>query len=284
MSVESSISRRRFLSRAAAGLAATALPAAALAVPAISPSNPRLRGVQLYTLRELMAQSVERTLEQVAAAGYRQVEFAGLFGHSPAVLRRWLADLDLSAPASHFPQEVLEADIEQALDTAVALGNRYLVLPWLDAHRRTLADYQRLVENLNRWGARCQEAGLRLAYHNHDFEFVATEGVIPYQLLLEHTDPQLVFFELDTYWMHRAGQQPLALFERYPGRFPLWHLKDATADGAITEVGQGVIDFSRLLHSARQAGLEYGFVERDDADNPLDSIRQSFAALRRWHV
>lgn len=241
-----------------------------------------LYGVQLYTLRNQMQESVAKTLTRVAEAGYRQVEFAGLYGHSAAEVRSQLERNGLSAPASHFPLEVMEADFAAVIEQAKALGSRYIVLAWLDQSRRSAADYRELVQNLNDWGTQAGDAGLRLAYHNHDFEFETVGGFIPYQLLLDGTDPALVYFEMDLYWMHKAGQQPEHYFRRYPGRFPLWHLKDADAQGAMEDVGQGVIDFPGLLGHAKQAGLEYAFVERDDAAAPYDSIHRSMRAVRRW--
>ncbi|WP_295804109.1 sugar phosphate isomerase/epimerase [uncultured Microbulbifer sp.] len=245
-------------------------------------SKPRLRGVQLYTLRAEMDRDLAGTLEAVAAAGYRQVEFAGFFGREPAEIRTLLEAQGLTAPASHFPLEQMEADFASVIAQAKALGSQYVVLAWLEQGRRSAADYRKLVQNLNHWGRLCRDAGLRLAYHNHDFEFVETDGFIPYQLLLDGSDPGLVSFEMDIYWMHKAGQDPLDYFARYPGRFPLWHLKDATAAGTMADVGLGIIDFPALLAQAEKAGLEYAFVERDDAAAPLQSIRHSFETVTSW--
>lgn len=277
-----SLTRRRFLSLTAAGLVSAAGPVFARSATFAAKPLPSVRGLQLYTLRAQMAESVERTLAQVVAAGYRQVEFAGFFGRTPSSIRHLLDGFGLTAPAAHFPVEQMEADFSAVLEQARALGSRYVVLPWLEPSRRTIRFYRQLPDRLNHWGELCRESGLRLAYHNHDFEFVARGGDVPYQLLLDGTDPELVYFEMDLYWMHRAGQQPLDFFERHPGRFPLWHLKDSTAAGAMTEVGQGVIDFPRLLAKSDQAGLEFGFVERDDAGDPFASIRTSLAGVSRW--
>ncbi|WP_158681639.1 sugar phosphate isomerase/epimerase family protein [Microbulbifer pacificus] len=248
--------------------------------------QPQFRGVQLYTLRNQMQESVDQTLTRVAAAGYRQVEFAGFYDHSAREIRTLLDNHGLTAPASHFPLEAMEADFAAVIEQAKTLGSRYIVLAWLEQSRRSAADYRRLVEGLNDWGRQARAAGLRLAYHNHDFEFESTsdqgDGFIPYQLLLDNTDPQLVYFEMDLYWMHRAGQEPEHYFSRYPGRFPLWHLKDADTEGGMADVGQGVIDFPALLAHAKQAGLEYAFVERDDAAAPYDSIQRSLRTIKRW--
>ena len=243
---------------------------------------PQLNGVQLYTLRQQMTESVETTLAKVAEAGYHTVEFAGFHGHTAEDVRGLLERNGLSAPASHFPLAQMESDFPSVIAEAKSLGSRYVVLAWLEHSRRSAGDYRQLVQNLNDWGRQCREAGLRLAYHNHDFEFEQTGGFVPYQLLLDKTDPELVFFEMDIYWMHKAGQDPLAYFERHPGRFPLWHLKDATGEGAMADVGHGVIDFPALLEHADRAGLEFGFVERDDADLPYESIHRSRRTLAGW--
>lgn len=242
----------------------------------------RLDGVQLYTLRADMERDVARTLSRVAKAGYQQVEFAGLFGRDPREVRAILDAHGLEAPASHFPLEQMESDFAAVIAQAKALGSQFVVLAWLDPGRRTAADYRQLVTKLNGWGRQCRDAGLRLAYHNHDFEFVETDGFVPYRLLLEKTEPSLVAFEMDLYWMYKAGQDPLAYFARFPGRFPLWHLKDADSDGAMADVGRGGIDFAALLVGAEQAGLEYGFIERDDAIEPWESIQNSLVEVNRW--
>ncbi len=277
----------RFYRYSLAGLilsiSAGAIAAPSMATPSIVASTkPQLNGVQLYTLRNQMQESVDTTLTKVADAGYQTVEFAGFFGRSAGEVRLLLEHNGLAAPASHFPLEQMEADFASVISDAKALGSQYVVLAWLDPDRRSADDYRALVQNLNDWGRQCREAGLRLAYHNHDFEFERTDGFIPYQLLLDNTDPALVFFEMDIYWMHKAGQDPLAYFERYPGRFPLWHLKDAMSEGAMADVGRGVIDFPGLLKHAKKAGLEYGFIERDDAVAPYDSIHRSLRAVKNW--
>ncbi|WP_299596886.1 sugar phosphate isomerase/epimerase [uncultured Microbulbifer sp.] len=251
-------------------------------MPADVTAQPDLNGVQLYTLRNQMEESVGTTLAKVAEAGYQTVELAGFYGHSAAEVQQLLQRNGLRAPASHFPLEQMESDFPSVVAEAKALGSEYVVLAWLDESRRTAEDYHRLAQNLNDWGRQCREAGLRLAYHNHDFEFEQTGGFVPYQQLLDNTDPALVFFEMDVYWMHKAGQDPLAYFERHPGRFPLWHLKDATSEGAMADVGRGVIDFPALLAHAEKAGLEYGFVERDDAAAPYDSIQRSLRTVNSW--
>jgi sugar phosphate isomerase/epimerase len=241
-------------------------------------------GLQLYTVRTLMERDVEETLAAIAGVGYREVEFAGYFGRQPRALRATLDRLGLAAPATHQPLEALRGDLRGVLDAAQTLGNRYVVCPWVAEPERTLAGYRRIAGELNRWGAACRERGLRMAYHNHEFEFTRVEGQVPYDLLLAETDPSVVWMELDLFWITKAGLDPLAYLEAHERRFPLWHVKDMRAPRGAQEmvaVGEGDIDFGRIFAQAARAGLEHFFVEHDEPADPLASVRTSFDHLRR---
>ena len=237
-------------------------------------------GLQLYTVRDLMQTSVPATLEQVARVGYKEVEFAGYFGTPPGRLRRWLDDLGLSAPAAHV--SLLDGDLSRLLDDAAEVGHRYLVqasLPLLQ--RRSLDTFRRAAASLNRAGEQARTRGVAVAYHNHDFEFRPTGGIVPYDVLLAETDPALVWMEVDVYWMAKANRDPLRYFAAHGRRFRLCHLKDIDERGNITEVGQGRIDFSAILRQRDQAGLRHFFVEHDHPKDPLDSIRTSYNQLQK---
>lgn len=240
-------------------------------------------GVQLYTVRALMERDAAGTLERLAEAGYRNVETAGLHGHTPAAFARMLETAGLRTPSGHYGLDVLRGEERaRTIVAAQALGQRYVVVPWLGEDERTsLDDYRRLADELNDLGSAAAEAGLQLAYHNHDFEFEPMDGQVPYDVLLESTDPELVRFELDLYWIVEGGYEPRAYFAAYPGRFPLWHLKDRTASGAMADVGAGTFDFEALLAHADQAGLDYAFVEHDDPAEPLASAQNSIQHLAR---
>lgn len=243
-------------------------------------------GLQLYTVRTLMERDVPRTLEQVAAAGYPLVETAGLYGLSPEAFRALLDRTNLRTPSGHYPAEQLEGTIDTVFATARTLGQQWIVFPWLapSARPASLAAYEAFAERLNRIGQRCRAAGFGFAYHNHDFEFETFGGSAPaYDTLLARTDPALVSFELDAYWVYKAGHDPVRYFERFPGRFPLCHIKDGTASPArrIADVGAGVIDFRRLFAASKVAGLRYAFVEHDEPADPLASIRASHDYLAR---
>ncbi len=242
------------------------------------PAGGRPLGLQLYTVRELMAEDVAATLALVAEVGYREVELAGYFEHPPAEIRRMLADAGLAAPSAHIPYEQFAAGVHAVIEQAQAVGHEFVVVPWIDEQHRTLDDWRQHAENFNRWGEACAAAGLRFAYHNHTFEFEETDGRIPYDLLLAETDPERVLMELDLCWARGGNADPVAYFEQWPGRFPLCHIKDYR-DGKDVNVGDGDVDFARVFAHAATAGLEHGFVERDNPADARADIRRNFAAI-----
>ena len=236
-------------------------------------------GIQLYTLREIVRRDMAGTLRDLGRIGYREVEFAGYHGHAPRDIREWLDHAGLSAPSAHVPIETLRTDLDAAISAAGVIGHRYLVLPWVPAPT-TLDAWGELARECNRFGEACRAAGIGFAYHNHDFEFAPTGGRVPYDVLLEELDPELVAMELDLYWAVKAGRDPVALFGRHPGRFPLVHVKDMDAGQRMTEVGSGRIDFGRIFAHAGRAGVAHYFVEHDDPADPMASVRTSFVNLQ----
>jgi sugar phosphate isomerase/epimerase len=241
-------------------------------------------GVQLFTMRLILPNDFMGVFDRLAAIGYREVEFAGYHGRSPATVRGALDAAGLTSPSAHFSIEDLEANTEAAIEAAGAIGHRYLVIGSLpEDRRRTLDAYRRTADTLNSLGARLRAAGLRLAFHNHDVEFAAMDGTTGYDVLLRETDRDNVTFELDMYWITRAGRDPLEYIDRHSGRFPLWHLKDTDGppDHTMREVGSGVISWDALLRSAERAGLEQAYVEHDEAGDPLRSVETSWRYLAR---
>ena len=278
--------RRHFVQRSL-GAATLLTYGGPIPLPALTPRFSAIDrwGLQLYTVRSLMASNVEETLAHVARVGYREVEFAGYFGRSPQEIRMTLEAENLVAPAIHLSLEEFRQNLEPAIEAATIIGHRHLVLPFLAAVDRPDIDgYQRLAEEMNRFGEACHEAGLRFAYHNHDFELRAIEGVVPLDVLIDGTDPDLVTFEVDLYWMVHGGADPLDYFTRYPGRFELCHVKDRTRDGKMVDVGNGVIDFAEIFRHAETAGLAHYFVEHDTPDDALESVRTSFEYLASLRV
>lgn len=242
-------------------------------------------GVQLYTVRSLMADDVAGTLDAVAAIGYEEVEFAGYFGHEPAQVRSWLDAAGLAAPASHVDLDLLTGSaLEATLEDATTVGHAWLIVPWIPEEMRTADGYREVADRLNRAGSIAAAAGVRVGYHNHAFEFEVLEdadagGRTGYSLLLEHLDPTLVDLEIDLHWSAAAGVDALELFADHPGRFPLCHVKDLTADGGMADVGAGVIDWPGLFARSEEAGLQHYIVEHDQPDDPLASIEASHRYL-----
>lgn len=234
-------------------------------------------GLQLYTVRGLMTQDFDGTLAAVAKAGYREVEFAGYFGRTPAEVKAALGSAGLAAPSAHVPIQSLGADWSATLDVAAEIGHQYLVVPSVPSKMRpTLADWQRIAEQFNRASDAAQARGIQFAYHNHDYEFVPIGGKLPYDVLLLATDPGLVQMELDLYWIRKGGQNPFTYFVRWPGRFPLVHVKDMAKDGAMVDVGAGVIDWKAIYAAREQAGIKHWFVEHDEPADPLGSLQVSY--------
>jgi sugar phosphate isomerase/epimerase len=242
-------------------------------------------GLQLYTLRKEMAVDAAKTLERVAALGIREVEFAGYFDQRPADLKKLLRRLRLKAPSAHVDTATLRGGLAEAIAAAEIIGHRFLVLGYVPAEeRRSLDDYRKLAALLGRAGDECRRAGLQFAYHNHDFEFAAIEGRIPYDLILAETDARTVKMEMDLYWIAKAGADPLAYFSRYPGRFPLVHVKDMddSPRRSFTEVGRGVIDFRKIFARASEAGIRHYFIEQDQTPAAaIESVKTSLEYLRK---
>ncbi len=273
-----SISRREILgSSVTLGLAALAAPSILLAATG---TPKRVPGIQLYTVRASMATDVPGTLRAIAGIGYREVEFAGYGDHSPQQVRGLLDDLDLKSPSSHVDAVIIRDDPLSLIETATAIGHDYLTIAWLSPNdRQSLDDYKRWAETFNRVGEVCRENGIRLAYHNHDFEFLPIDGQVPFDILLSETDPALVYFEMDMFWVRKGGQDIVDILTRAPGRFTMAHIKDMDEQGNMTEVGNGVIDFESILGNEAASGLRHLFVEHDQPSDPFKSAAISHLAL-----
>ena len=289
-------SRRNFLASAALLSGGLLLSPSLLAAP-----RQKYIGLQLYTVREAMTKDPAGTLAQLAKIGYNSVEGATytgsqkFYGMAPKEFAALLKQNGLIMPSSHYrlgEEQVDGAPVlgtmlhgwDRAVDDAADAGVKYMVCSSLrPTERGTLDRYKYAVEQLNKAGERCNKAGVQLCYHNHDFEFVAQDGQLPYDLLLT-TDPTLMKMELDLYWVAKAGRDPLELFKQHPGRFPLWHVKDMdrTEKRFFTEVGNGSIDFKRIFGHSKEAGLQYFFVEQDATPgSPFESVTRSIAYIKK---
>ena len=241
-------------------------------------------GIQLYTVRDHMVVDLKNTLQRLAAIGYKEVEFAGYFDHSPEEIRTILSGEGLASPSTHIPLKFIQNSPNQLIDAALTIGHEYIVMPWIMPHQRSLYKYKEYIELFNKFGEQCQRVGLKFAYHNHDFEFEVIEGIRPMDLLLEGTDTNLVSFELDLYWIIKAGEDPLRYIQKYPNRFPLWHIKDMANDGSMRDVGEGIIDFEEIFKLKRLSGLEHYYVEHDNPPDSLMTAANSFDALLKLNI
>jgi sugar phosphate isomerase/epimerase len=261
--------------------------------------EPSAIGVQLYTVRDLLKANFEGTLAEVAKAGYKQVEFAGYFDRSPKDLRAMLDRLGLAAPSAHIPYSVLSDKWPGVLEDAHTLGHRYLVCPWIDDEIRQRGGWREAAAVFNRAGAQAKKAGIQFAYHNHHFEFVPLEGKLAYDVILEQTDPDLVKMEMDLCWISVAGQDPQKYFTRWPGRYPLVHVKDVKKipprEGTtpvafeavfpeMTNIGDGILDWKKILGECEKAGVKYYFVENDYPKSPIEFLQASYKYLSQVQV
>lgn len=272
--------RRGFLA-ALAGFA-TALRVGGAA--ALGASRLERIGIQLFTVRDLLQQDFAGTLGQLAAIGFREVELVGHYGRSPQAVRAALSSAGLEAPSAHVPIEAAREGWGRALEAAHVAGHKHLVVAWLpEGERRTLDGYRAAADLFNRVGEQARVAGIGFAYHNHAFEFARLEGRIPYDVLLERCDPRSVAFEMDLYWITKGGGDPLAYFARWPGRFPMLHVKDSAGppEHRMVDVGAGIIPWRSIFARREQAGIRHYFVEHDAPADPLASARASYEYLRR---
>ncbi|MFC4654959.1 sugar phosphate isomerase/epimerase family protein [Rheinheimera marina] len=275
-------SRRKLLKYSLLGLGTAALASPLSQAFAGSPAHKLQAGLQLYTVRDLMGQSVADTLKLVAGIGYKEVEFAGYFNLKAKEIRQILDSEGLTAPSAHVPLEVLQAQLDQVIEDAKIVGHHFIVLPYLtEPQRQTIDQYKSYAAFLNKAGEACKKAGLQMAYHNHDFEFQPINGQVPYDILLKETDADLVKLELDLFWTIKAGLSPLQLFERAPGRFAMWHVKDMSQKGDMVDVGTGVIDFAPIIAKGELAGVKHAFIEHDNSDNRVRTIKQGFDSLSK---
>ncbi|HYC30197.1 MAG TPA: sugar phosphate isomerase/epimerase family protein [Chitinophagaceae bacterium] len=251
-------------------------------------------GLQLYTLRDQLSKDVAGVIAQVAQLGYQEVEtFAYAnrkqHGMSIAEFDQLLKKNNLQTPSGHYSLRSFlfqdkDDEMKQVIEDAKQLGQQYVVVPYLQAEdRQTLDAYKKLAARLNHGGQMCRDAGMQLAYHNHNFEFQPMDGSTGFDVLLNDTDKSLVQFEMDLYWVSYAGKDPIALMKKNPGRFSLWHVKDMdkTSERHFTEVGNGVIDFKKIFDCKKKAGMQHFFVEQDVSAAPLQSIKTSIDYLKK---
>ena len=284
--------RRTFVKTMAATLVLPAIGCASSpsVVTASSPSvvtGRRLKrvGVQLYSLRDAAKVDLERTLADIAAVGYRDVELLGSmnnFGMAPERLRAVLDRLGLRAPSTHVGTNLFD-DLDRQIDVARTLGHEYLIVAGFPEERRkTLDDYRQWAERFNVAGAAARARGVWLGFHNHGPDVTLIDGQVPYDLFVDRTDPALVRLQLDTGNMAMGGRDPLAYLDRYGPRYWSFHIKDVPRLGATqdAELGKGIIDFRRLLAKIDRIDEKLLYVEQETyPTTPLESVRRDYAYI-----
>jgi sugar phosphate isomerase/epimerase len=285
-------SRRNFLKSSAL------LSASAMIVPSViscgggakKSSSKKEMGIQIYTIREQLNADLNGALKKLAEIGYNSIEAAGFanaggayqfYGKSPKEFSKMLDDLGMKLVSSHTTFDLDKADAVCAAHAEA--GCKYIVYPFLPENLRPNLDgYKAVGDMLNKMGEAAQKSGIQLGYHNHAFEYTELEGQVPMDVMMASTDPKLVQYEIDIYWTVKAGKDPIEYFNKYPGRFELWHVKDIdnTPDKFFAPVGSGTINWEQVFAAKDKAGMKHFFVEEDRTKGDIwEDITKSYNFL-----
>jgi sugar phosphate isomerase/epimerase len=238
-------------------------------------------GLQLYSLRSTIPSDPKGVLKKVAEFGYKEIEAYSykdgkIFGMAYKEFGDYVKSLGMSVQSGHYGLDLLRGDWEKAILDAKAIGQKYMVCPYLnDGERVTIEDYKKRCAELNKAGEMCNKHGIRFGYHNHAFEFKELEGKIPFDVMLAELDPKKVHMEMDIFWVVNAGFDPIKYFEKYPGRFEQWHVKDMDKNdrNKNADVGTGSIDFKPIFAKAKLAGMKHFYVEQESyPGEPINSV------------
>lgn len=270
-------------------------------------STDKTIGLQLYTFRNRIrrdeagtshygAKEIQKVLAEIAEVGYKELEVfdyrnRSVFDIPYKEFNTMVTDLGMRITSGHYKTGqvnpewagTLVTDWEAAVEDAKAIGQEYVNVAWMDpSERQSIDDYKKVCELMNNANEVCKKAGVKLGYHNHDFEFVDIDGQTPYDVMLNELDSSIIF-ELDLYWITFAGKDPLQYFSKYPGRFELWHVKDMSkSDPKVqTDVGSGSIDFKPIFAKATKAGMKHYFLEQEDyPSSEIESVRNGYTYLQ----
>jgi sugar phosphate isomerase/epimerase len=236
-------------------------------------------GMHLYTMREPLAEDYPGTLRRLADIGYRTIGVSGRFGHSATEIRLIADDAGLEIVLEHVGYNRLTDDWEGALADVGTLGGKWVVVPSLPPELRTPDGFREAAAAFNVAGEVARKAGLKLLFHNHGHDFDEVDGKVLFDILLEETEPDLLGFELDLYWVVNGGKDPVDYFRGNPGRFPALHVQDMAADGSFEDVGSGRLDFPAMFAHSTAAGVQQWLVEHDAPTDPWVSARTSYRSL-----
>jgi sugar phosphate isomerase/epimerase len=311
--------RRQFIKNSAAALAATAVSGPLFAELSKKTKNV---GIQLFTIPAMVSADFKGTLTKLAAIGYKEIEFFGpydfsaketiegwgkfaptlginqnaFYGYKPSDVKSLLKDLGLTTPSVHLDLQTMRTNMGPALEGLSSLGTKYVAIPSI-SNPDDRKDFNKLADEFNSFGEQMSKHGMTFVYHNHGFEHTPKDGKILMDTLLTQTDPNKVKFELDIFWMTAAGASPIEYLTKFPGRFKLLHLKDASEPirfsgdggsvdqwmplfGKMADPGAGVLDVAGIIEAAKKSGAEHFYLERDLAPNPETTLNKSFAYLK----
>ena len=291
--------RRGFLKTSAAGALGIMALGPLGCSPAVVDKKSFGVGLQLYSIRDAMAEDVPGSLKKVSDLGYKYLEMAGysdgkFYGYTPVEFKKMVNDLGMKILSSHTMVEAAGITLDNAqimADAHAAVDATYCIQPWVNEPDRNIESYKKMIGDWNEVGKIMKNVGIQFGYHNHNFEFVNIDGIIPYyDIFMPEMDADLITMEIDLFWVSKAGQDPVEMFNKYPGRFKLFHLKDMHTNEApffdvtkddISAVGAGVIDFKRILAAKKVAGMEHFFVEDDNQGNgkPFEALETSIYNL-----
>jgi sugar phosphate isomerase/epimerase len=272
---------RRDFFKTAGGLAL-----GALVIPSVTKGEKvKNIGIQLYSVRKEMLADAVGTLKQLAKIGYKELESArsekgNYYGLQPKEIKKIVSDLGMTLRSGHVH---VDKDWQRSIDSAAEAGQDYLICSSLPSKGQTVDNYKKVAETFSKAGEDCKKSNIIFGYHNHEYEFEKENGQVLYDILLSSTDPQLVTWELDLGWVVASGNDPLAYFNKYPGRFPLWHLKDMDVQKQqSTEFGKGQIKVLEILKNSKKSGVKHIFVEQEEyASTALESMKYDFDYLQK---
>lgn len=249
-------------------------------------------GIQLYSLRDTISQNPKKILRKLANIGFNEIETYGyndgkFWGLSVAELKEELTKNNLTSPSGHYDgNSLIKGDFEnfkEIISVARELDQKYIIIPSIAENlRKSKSDYLNIAEKFNEAGEICKSAGITLAYHNHAFEFKRMDDSTGYEILINNTDKNMVTFEMDIYWIVRGGHDPISLFQKYPGRFKLWHVKDMHKENPElnTEIGNGNINYKEIFNNAKVSGVEHYILEQENFEMPeFKSLNKSYNHL-----
>ncbi len=319
--------RKDFIEKTAL-LSAAGVFASDLVIAQMATTNNSVRidkvGVQLFSLPYLLEKDFKAAIAMLSQMGYSEIELFGPYPYSAdSAKERWkslipmlgfagsgyfgrteqeigaiLNEFNMTVPAAHTDLESLRTNMGELGTAGDNLGIEYVILPAIpEEERKTLDGYKRIAEVFNGIGAQAKSNGLKFAYHNHGYGLNEVDGQVPMQIILDNTDPDLVFFEMDLFWTIAGRADPITYLRNNPNRYHLMHVKDMNAkvhfsgDGSdagqwmelfphMTTAGDGVIDLEAIVPAAQEAGVHHFFVEQDKVNEPEIALKKSLDYLK----